>query len=115
MGYAGKEASVRSTDDYKPGTPGEVLQTRFLTPNHITKYRLAQAMNVPPYGIGEIIQGKRRITLPMAIRLAYVLGTTPEYWLDLQRDYDLKHFDVSRIRGEVHPLLSPGLAEPRES
>lgn len=73
--------------------PGDVLLHQYLQPNNITMYRLAKAMNLPQTTISGLIRGKRRITTGLAYHLAYVLGTPPEYWLELQMNYDIEHFD----------------------
>lgn len=73
--------------------PGDVLLHQYLQPNNITMYRLAKAMNLPQTTISGIIRGKRRITTSLAYHLAYVLDTSPEYWLELQMNYDIEHFD----------------------
>lgn len=82
-----------SNDGHAP-LPGEVLMDKFLRPKNITMYRLAKAMNVPQTYINYIVVGKKRITVPTAFQLAYVLGTTPEYWLELQLHYDVDHFEL---------------------
>ena len=56
-------------------------------------YRLAKAMNLPQTTISGLIHGKRRITTSLAYQLAYVLGTSPEYWLELQMHYDIENYD----------------------
>ena len=72
-----------------PVHPGEVLMEDFLKPLGITQYRLAKAMAVPQRRIGEIVQGKRGITADTALRLGPALGTSAEFWLNLQTRYDL--------------------------
>lgn len=52
--------------------------------------QLARALAVPPNRISAIINGDRSITADTALRLARWMGTTPEYWLNLQRNYDLR-------------------------
>ena len=52
--------------------------------------RLARAMCVPPRRINEIVHGQRAITADTALRLAHVLGTSAQFWLGLQADYDLE-------------------------
>ncbi|MBF0135714.1 MAG: HigA family addiction module antitoxin [Magnetococcus sp. DMHC-1] len=69
--------------------PGEILLEDFMRPLAITQYRLAKTMGVPALRISQIIRGKRAITADSALRLARVLGTTPEFWLALQNRYDL--------------------------
>ncbi len=73
--------------------PGDVLLHQYLQPNNITMYRLAKAMNLPQTTISGIIRGKRRITTSLAYHLAYVLGTSPEYWLELQMHFDIENYD----------------------
>jgi addiction module HigA family antidote len=71
-----------------PVTPGDVLRKRILSAD-ITQDTLARAMDVSRFSVSQIINGKRAITPEMALRLAHVTSTTPEYWLDLQRAVDL--------------------------
>lgn len=70
--------------------PGEVLLEEFLKPMDISQNRLARAMGVPPRRINEIIHGKRAVTADTAIRLAAALGTSEQFWMGLQGDYDLE-------------------------
>lgn len=70
--------------------PGEILLEEFLTPIGISQNRLARAMDVPPRRINEIVHGKRAITADTALRLARALGTSEQFWMGLQADYDLE-------------------------
>lgn len=70
--------------------PGEVLFEEFMQPLGISQNRLARAMCVPPRRINEIVHGQRAITADTALRLAHVLGTSAQFWLGLQADYDLE-------------------------
>ena len=70
--------------------PGEILLEEFLTPIGISQNRLARAMGVPPRRINEIVHGKRIITADTALRLARALGTSEQFWMGLQADYDLE-------------------------
>ena len=70
-------------------TPGDVLKTYVVKEKGITQDALASAMGVSRLSINQIINGRRSITADMALRLAKVLGTTAEFWLNLQRDVDL--------------------------
>lgn len=56
----------------------------------MTQHRLAKAIKVPPSRINAIINGKRAITADTALRLGKYFGVSPEIWLDLQSDYDLR-------------------------
>jgi addiction module HigA family antidote len=70
--------------------PGEVLLEEFLKPLHISQYRLAKDINVPPRRVNEIVQGKRSISADTALRLARYFGTSDRFWLNLQARYDLE-------------------------
>lgn len=70
--------------------PGEILLEEFLSPMGISQNRLARAMDVPPRRINEIVHGKRAITADTALRLARALGTSEQFWMGLQADYDLE-------------------------
>jgi addiction module HigA family antidote len=70
--------------------PGEILLEEFLNPMDISQNRLARAMDVPPRRINEIVHGKRAITADTALRLARALGTSEQFWMGLQADFDLE-------------------------
>ena len=70
--------------------PGETLREEFLAPMGISQNRLARAMGVPPRRINEIVHGKRAVTADTALRLARALGTSEQFWMGLQADYDLE-------------------------
>jgi addiction module HigA family antidote len=70
--------------------PGEILLEEFLAPMGISQNRLARAMGVPPRRINEIVHGKRAVTADTALRLARALGTSEQFWMGLQADYDLE-------------------------
>lgn len=70
-------------------SPGEILQEEFLKPMGITPYRLAKEIGVPQQRIGDIIAGKRAITVDTALRLSRFFGTSDGFWSGLQTDYDM--------------------------
>lgn len=82
--------------------PGVVLQEEFLTQMEMSQNALARAMNVPPRRINEIVHGERSVTADTALRLSFVFGTTPQFWMNLQADYDLeeaaKHVNLTDLR-----------------
>jgi addiction module HigA family antidote len=78
------------TDKIPPVHPGEVLQEDYLIPKGISQNQLALSMRVPPNRISEIVQGKRAVTAETALRLARAIGTSPDFWLNLQMQYDLR-------------------------
>lgn len=73
-----------------PIHPGEILLEEFLEPMHLSQYRLAQGLKVPPRRINEIVHGKRAITADTALRLARFFGTSERFWLNLQTRFDLE-------------------------
>lgn len=70
--------------------PGEILLLEFLEPVNISQSELARAMKVPRMRISELVRGERSVSVDTALRLARVLNTTAEFWLNLQADYDLR-------------------------
>lgn len=78
-----------SNKKLQPVHPGQVLQEEFLKPLSLSQNRLATEIGVPPRRINEIVLGKRSITADTALRLARYFGTSPQFWLGLQSDYDL--------------------------
>lgn len=73
----------------RPSHPGEILQKEYLSAMGISQNRLALDLRVPARRINEIVLGKRRITPDTALRLARYFGTSAQFWLGLQMDYDL--------------------------
>lgn len=72
-----------------PAHPGHVLRTRYLDPHAITLTAAAAAMQVTRKHVSGIVNGRASITPDMALRLAGAFGTTAEYWITLQAQYDL--------------------------
>ena len=70
--------------------PGEVLLEEFLRPMEISQSELARAIAVSLCRISEIVGGKRAITADTALRLGKYFGVSPEIWLGLQADYDIR-------------------------
>ena len=81
---------TRKKKKLDPIHPGEILLEEFLKPMGISINRLARDISVPPGRISEIVNGKRSITADTALRLGKYFGVSPETWLDLQSDYDLR-------------------------
>lgn len=87
---------MTTTDPYI-STPGEILLEEFLKPLGIFLYRLAKAIQRPQSAVSDIIHGRRAITPEMAWLLGKALGTTPEFWLNLEATYRLKLIDESSM------------------
>ncbi len=89
-----------------PVHPGHILRDEFLMPMDLSVYALAKAVNVPRSRVNDIVLGRRGISAETALRLARYLGTTPEFWVNLQARYDLevsKEAVGRRIESEVAP------------
>jgi addiction module HigA family antidote len=69
--------------------PGEILKEEFAVPYNLTQAKLAELLGVGLKTINEIYNEKRGITPTMALKLANLFGTTPEFWMNLQSNYDL--------------------------
>lgn len=93
----------------KPIHPGEVLREEFLKPFGISEESLAQSIGASIQNIREIVSEKQSITADTALRLAKYFGTSAQFWLGLQSDYDL---DVTReilgnkLEREIVPLAA---------
>jgi addiction module HigA family antidote len=77
-----------TSEKLDPTHPGKVLLEEFLKPMGLSQNQLALSIGVSPRRINEIVLGKRRITANTALRLARYFGTSPQFWLGLQMDYD---------------------------
>ncbi len=73
-----------------PIHPGEILLEEFMTPLRLSSNALALALRVPATRIGEIVRGRRAITPDTALRLGRYFGTSPDLWLGLQTEYELR-------------------------
>ena len=73
-----------------PIPPGEVLHEEFMKPLGVSINALAREIAVPPNRVSDIVNGKRSITADTALRLGKYFGVSPELWLGLQADYDLR-------------------------
>ena len=68
--------------------PGEALKDE-LEEMGITPAAFARQINVPPNRIGQIIAGKRSVTSDTALRFGHWFGVKPQFWLNLQTQFDL--------------------------
>lgn len=92
-------------DSRIPTHPGEILLEEFLQPLGFTQVALAAHIGVPTQRINELVRGKRGVTPQTAWLLARALGTTPEFWTNLQSIHDLA---LSRPDRDIQPMTSAG-------
>ncbi len=78
--------------------PGEILLEEFLKPMGITPYRLSKDTHMPATRVSEIIHKKRGITADTAMRLSRYFGNSPEFWLGIQTEYDLREEQQKRMK-----------------
>ncbi len=87
----------------RPVTPGELLLEEFLKPMGISQYRLAKEIDVPPQRIGEIVAGKRSITVDTDLRLCRFFGLSNGYWLRAQAAHDTEEAEA-RLAGTLEKI-----------
>ena len=89
-----------------PIHPGETIREDILKPLDMSVNQLAKALSVDAARLNEIVRGRRGITADTALRLSRYLGTSGEFWLGLQADYDLRvarQLKLKKIEREVKP------------
>ena len=89
--------------------PGEILREEYLKPLHMTPYRLARELHVPVPRINDVVLEKRAISADTAVRLAKFFGTSEQFWLGMQADYD-SHQAKKLLKKElatITPLKAP--------
>ncbi len=97
---------AKSSKTIPPIHPGETLREDFLKPLGLSANRVAMELMVPVTRINDIVRGKRAITADTALRLSRFFGTTPQFWMNLQSNYDLERAADERgreIKGRIRP------------
>lgn len=99
-----------STRNRPPAHPGRILKNLYLEPLGVTNTQLAETLGVSRKAISAIVNEHKSVTPEMALRLARAFpNTSPEFWLNLQRSYDLWHAsqrsqDWQQVRSLIGPL-----------
>ena len=89
--------------------PGSVLLADFIEPLGITRYRVAKAIGVQQRRVDEICAGTRAITADTAVRLGLAFDVDPQFWLNLQAQYDIETIQREQgeqLAGEIQPLAA---------
>jgi addiction module HigA family antidote len=92
--------------------PGEHIADE-IEAQSLSASELARALHIPTNRLTEIIRGRRGVSADTALRLAQWLGTSPEYWMNLQRNYELRLAEQAHgeeIRSTIIPLPKPASA-----
>ncbi len=90
-----------------PAHPGQILLEEFIRPLGLTQYRVAKDAGIPQPSMTQIVKGRRAVSVENALRLGLYFGTTPEFWLNLQTDYDLRILRKGKLKAiekQVKPL-----------
>ena len=96
--------SFPAVDNLPPIHPGEILRDE-LAALHLSARRFAEHIGVPSNAVSEILNGKRRVTAQMALRLARAFDVSPDYWMSLQNLYDSKRAQAEI--GEAVAAIAP--------
>jgi antitoxin HigA-1 len=91
----------------KPIHPGEILREEFMVPLGLNANSLALALHVPAPSVYEIVREKRGISPEMALRLGVAFKTTPDFWLNLQSEFNLRvarNEKEAMVRSQVRPV-----------
>ena len=98
-------------DGMRPVHPGEILAEE-LAELGMTANALAKALAVPTNRVTAILHGQRGITADTALRLSHYFGTTPQFWLNLQKSFELRLAETTagrKIAEQVRPLAGAAL------
>ena len=85
--------------------PGEILLEEFLKPLKITGYRLSKETHMPATRVSDILRKKRAITADTAMRLSRYFGNSPDFWLGLQAEFELR--EEERLRKKEFDSIVP--------
>jgi antitoxin HigA-1 len=97
-----KSSTTTKSAKLSPIHPGRIL-LEDMKDEEVSINALAQAIRVPANRISLIVNERRAITADTALRLATFFGTSPEYWLNIQNQYDLACIDKDAVRRQVLP------------
>ena len=89
-----------------PIHPGEILKSDFLDELRLTAYAFSRAIGMNRSGVSDIVNGERSITAETALRFARFFGNSPQFWLNLQDEYDLRMAD-RRIGRQITREITP--------
>lgn len=88
-----------------PVHPGEILAEE-LAELGLSAGAFARVLDVPPARVAAILRGRRNVSADTALRLARFFGTTPQVWLNLQANYELRKAEI-RMGGKIAAVVKP--------
>ena len=89
--------------------PGEILEEEFLKPLNISAYRLAKETHIPATRVSEILKQRRRITADTALRFSKYFGNSPDFWLGIQIEYDLRE-EIEKQKEDINSIKTLEIA-----
>ena len=92
---------------HNPPHVGEILREMYLEPLQLSVTDVAKRLGVSRQAISRLINEKTGISADMALRLAKAFGTSPEYWMNMEKNYEL--WQVTQESGEldIEPFIIP--------
>ena len=107
---------VRIPTHREPTHPGAMLWRHYLQPLGLTVPQFAAAVELTEEQARELVNGKERVTAGIACRLAKYIGTSPDFWLNGQRRWDLYHAQRAEAAAleRIQPLAWEDFPEPEE-
>ena len=89
-----------------PSHPGEVLSELYLAPLGMSAIALAKRLNVPRTRIERLAKGETSLSVDTALRLSRFFGNSPEFWMNLQRAYDIARARETLDLSDIEPLAA---------
>ena len=90
---------------HNPAHPGEVLKELYLEPLNLTVTEAAKHLGITRKTLSQLVNGQAGVSPAMALRLAKALNTTPDSWLNMQKNYDLWRVGQSLDLSDVSSLM----------
>ena len=101
---------MKPKNKMRPIHPGEVLREEFLLPLDMSANRLAQVLDIPTNRLTEIVGERRAIAADTALRLSRALGTSVEFWMNLQAAFEIRtaEKEIGKALDKIRPLPVAG-------
>jgi antitoxin HigA-1 len=90
----------------RPVHPGRILHSEFMEPLGLSQNALARDISVPARRVNDLVHGRRAVTADTALRLSRYFGTSPQFWMNLQSQFELETAEDElrgRLKKEVRP------------
>ena len=99
--------TAKQTPAILRATPGRILKEEFLDSFNLTQAELSKRTGIPRSTVNEIIKGKRPINAETALALGIFFGTSAQFWLNLQTQFDIRRVQIekeSQLRARIRPV-----------